>query len=731
MKYQHNFKLVSKSPFTRIYHADKKYVRLDFFTHMLRVSIYENEEDLLPTFSICPGTSKMPKRGRKRLSIENLKQVRQNDDDVFKIDDIKIKLDLKNFLLSYYLDSDLLFQDREILAYNFENEMGKGSYHYISREEDEHIYGLGDKTGNVNKTKQHFRFETFDALGFDANSSDPLYKQIPFYICKNKVGSYGIYYDTYSNGEIDFGKEHNNYYKPYKYVHFEEESMVYYVIFGSVEEIIQRFTYLTGKSFLPPKWSFQYCGSTMAYTDSAHPLDSFHEFEKKCDEYHITCGGFYLSSGYTQIGDKRCVFHWNKEKFPDPKGFADEFLSRGIHFLPNIKPAFLTSHPLYEYIKEKGWFLHYLNGEPYVFPFWGGMGSYLDFTNEDAFDFWTECVKKNLVDLNYASIWNDNNEYDIHDDEVYAFGFNKPIQAKLIRPLFSLLMMMASNEAVDSSKRHMAVTRSAVMGFQRIGQTWTGDNNTSFSDFRGNHKMAMTASLTGFTFIGQDIGGFAGKRPDEELFLRWISYGVFTPRFTLHSWNDDGSSSMPWLYPELKDKVIPLFALRERLLPYIYSEAMKAIENYHPLIYPIFLKYPNYDEESDFFFMGDSIISCPIFDQGKEEIFISLPEDRFYIPNTSEMFYEGTIENKPGDLPIYFIKEGSVIPTKVNGKNHFDIYPLKEGKIECHFYEDDSSLENPYRIIEVTCEKDKVFISGIFDNEEVSLYDSLNRRLEK
>ncbi len=730
MKYHHKFALVSKDDYSRTYYADGKYVRLDFFAHMLRVAIYEDEDSLFPTFSVCPGTSEMPQDGRKRLSTEGLSRLKQDKDDEFKIDDVTIKVDLENFRISYFLGEKKIFADREILSYNFEGEMGKGSYHYLSREEDEHIYGLGDKTGPINKNKHSFKLETFDALGFSSLSSDPLYKQIPFYICHNSVYSYGIYYDTYSNGEINFGQEHNNYYEPYKYVHFEEEALVYYVIFGSVEEIVTHFAYLTGKSFYPPKWSFSYCGSTMAYTDADKPLDSFKEFFSKCKEYEIAPGGFYLSSGYTSIDGKRCVFNWNKEKFPDPKGFADDMGKRGIHLLPNVKPAFLTTHPFYEYIKKNGWFLHYEDGSPYVFPFWGGEGSYLDFTNPDAASFWSECVKKNLVDLGYSSIWNDNNEYDIHDEGVYAYGFGHPIKAKLIRPLFSLLMARASFEGVKNKNGYMAVTRSACAGFQRQAETWTGDNLTSFPDFKGNHKMAMTSALTGFAFIGQDIGGFAGEKPSEELFLRWIAYGLFTPRFTLHSWNPDGSSTMPWLYPSRKEEVKKLFAFRAKLLPYLYSEAINAVDDYHPMIYPLFLKYPSYDEESDMFFCGSSIIAAPIFEEGEKERECLLPEGRFYL---KDKLVEGRllIENEPGDLPIYFVKEGSIIPLEENGKTIFSLYPLESGEFSYTFHEETERKEHTSRLIKVKCLDTEIIVEGLKDEEEVKLIDYKKRLVRK
>ena len=720
MKWHHKFELIEKGDSYRLYQSDNVLARLDFFNHILRVAIYKKDEYLFPTFSICPGESKMPRHGRNRLSVDGFDLISQKDK--LKIDDIDIDVNLDNFLISYSKNGKLLFSDREIMAYNFEGELGKGSYHYVSREDEEEIFGLGDKTGLVNKAKRHFKMETFDAMGFDANSSDPLYKQVPFYICRNKVGSYGIFYDTYSNGELDFGKEINNYYPHYKMARFEEEPLVYYVIFGSVSEIVSRFIYLTGKAALPPKWTFKYVASTMTYTDADNADERLHEFLSLLNKYNIDCGGFYLSSGYTQIGEKRYVFNWNKDKIPDPKKLAEDFKKQGLHFLPNIKPAFLTDHPLYKQIEEKGWFLHYEDGNAARFPFWGGEASYLDFTNDEAFDFWTDCVKKNLVEYGYESIWNDNNEYDIHDENVFAHGFGKEIKAKLIRPLFPLLMTMASNEAVNHDKRVMAVSRSGVAGLERIAQTWTGDNRTSFEDFRANHKMAMTMALSGYRLFGQDIGGFAGPRPEEELFIRWIQYGLFTPRFTLHSWKADGSVTMPWLYPSLIPVVQKLFAFRKALVPYLYSAANEAIEDYKPLIYPLFLTFDGYDVESDMFMCGPSILSSPVFDKGVRKLHISLPknEEGWYLKDKL-VSGEIDVDTPIDDLPIYFIKAGSVIPLEEDGEIVFNIYPIKNGSFEYRFYNDESKNNN-YRVIKVKCDNYKVAIQGLLPDEKVIIH---------
>ncbi|MBO7352819.1 MAG: hypothetical protein J6U61_01025 [Lachnospiraceae bacterium] len=675
MKYDHRFNLISGEGSTYCFKEADINARLDFFENMLRVAVFRDGSRLFNTFSVCPD-GEMPYEGRDKLSVSGLSRVTPDvsgDDDTctFSFGNLRLMLEKKNFLISHFLSGKLLFKDREYMAYNLDGELGRGACHYLSREEDEYIFGLGDKSGDVNKNKRTFKLGTTDSMGFDASCSDPLYKHVPFYICRNSVGAYGIYYDTYADGAFDFGREHDNYYSPFKSFRCEDDSLVYYVFYGSVPQIVNAFSRLTGGTFLPPEWTLKYCGSTMAYTDADNAGEQLEGFLKQCDRYGISPGGFYMSSGYTQIGEKRYVFHWNTDKIPSPERLSGIFREHGTEFLPNIKPCFLDDHPMYKTIAENGWFLKNADGTPAKFPFWGGMGSYLDFTNREAASFWTECVRKNLVDKGYYSTWNDNNEYDVPDENVMAAGFGTPIRAKLIKPLFSFLMTRASLEACKDIGNKTAVSRCGIAGAARIASTWTGDNRTSFADFRYNHKMAMTMSLSGIYNFGQDIGGFAGPKPSKELFLRWIQYGIFTPRFVLHSWNPDGSSNMPWLYEDEIDTVKRLFDLREALIPYLYAQMERSVRTYDPVIYPVFLKDPDYDPESDVFFFGDDILACPIFDEGAEEVEVKLPEGKWQLgrelPDNADAagVYEGgetvKIHCSMRDLPVFFVRAGSKV----------------------------------------------------------------------
>ena len=664
MKFDHRFRLKEAGQSVRVYEADGVSARLDFFEHILRVAIVRRDVPLLKTWSVCPD-GEMSLMGRDKLSTDGFApvapKITEDENTVsFTLDGVRFSVELKNFRITASTDRGVLYRDRSGLAYNFDGELGKGSAHYTDRFAGQRVFGLGDKCGAVNKANRRFTLAATDSMGFSAEYSDPLYKQIPFCICAHSAGSYGLYYDTYSNGTVDFGVEHDNYFEPFSSIRFDEENLVFYLILGTPMEIIRRFNALLGGIAPTPLWAFRYCGSTMEYTDAPDADARLRGFLSQCEQNGIKAGGFYLSSGYTQLGNHRCVFHWNTDRIPSPEALAAHFEAHGVRLIPNVKPAFLTDHPLYERIAKNGWFLHYADGTPARFPFWGGMASYLDFTNPGAYAFWKDCVKTQLVEKGYRHIWNDNNEYDVPDESVLADGFGTPVPAARIRPLFSYLMARASREACPDAEP-FNVSRCAIAGTQRVASTWTGDNFTSFPELRWNHKQAMTMAMTGFLFFGPDIGGFAGPKPSEELFLRWLQYGVFLPRFTLHSWKPGNPSTMPWLYPDLLPAVTRLFDLRERLIPYLYAEAERCRKLNEPLIRPVFLLDPAYDPESDCFLLGNNILVCPVFDEGATEITVTLPQFGVWrLRGEGEPRPSGetlTVPCSMTDLPVWFTRD--------------------------------------------------------------------------
>lgn len=738
MKFRHDFNLVEYTPNHRLYACDDINARLDFVDeNILRVAIYRHGEDLLPTFCINPyGEPNSPARNRLdtcdfRFDEPAVVEL-ENGEQITMSNGVKINVDFHNFLLSYEVDGEILFQDRKPLSYNLENEFGRGYFHYISREENEKIFGLGDKSGFMNKSGRTFKIETTDSMGFDAECSDPLYKHIPFYICENEVGNYGIFYDTSATSYMDFGVEHNNYYEPYKYFKTDDNCIVYYVFFGSKLEILRSFVRLCGKQAFPPKWSFDYCASTMAYTDADNANEEMNNFLENVKKLDLSCSGFYLSSGYTSIGAGRYVFNWNKDKFPNPKEFVKAFNDNNIHIIPNIKPAFLDSHPMYDMIAQKGWFVKNEDGTPFVTQFWDGLGSYLDFTNQEAYDFWGSQVKEKLLDLGMDATWNDNNEFDIKDWDatVKGFGYGR-IKARDIRPSLTYLMVKSSYEAQlkqNPAKRPFLSTRSGSIAVRRMAQTWTGDNMTSFHDLYYCHYLGLTLSMSGMFFYGHDLGGFSGDMPSRELLLRWIQHGIFEPRFTIHSWNEDGSATMPWSYDDIVDDVRNIFSQRKQLLPYLYNCAYNSVSYDEPMNAPLFLYYDDedIDEDCESFLVGRDVLVTCVLDEGIENISAYLPEgDDWYL---GDKLYEGG-QNVYLNIPAtskmpYFVRSGCVFPTD-EGEYGFDseekltftVYPLKSGMFQSSFFDDDGE-SFMYKYGKCT----RLFFSVICEENEITVF---------
>lgn len=709
-KFNHSFQLAEKTSNYRIYTCDDNFARIDFVSDScVRVAIYKNEKSMLPTFSVAPDND-FSQSGRIRLDTSGFQlsspAVAQNEGvDNFSLPcGITVELQKNNFLLKYYQGGSLLFADRAPLAYNFANEFGRETYHYITRMPGERIFGLGDKTGDLNKSGRAFRIETTDCMGYNAGESDPLYKHIPFYICENSVGCYGIFYDTADTSYMDLGKEINNYYPPYKYFKTEDDCLVYYVFFGSKLSVLQQFARLCGKQAFPPKWSFDYCASTMAYTDAPDSHEKMNGFLQKLAETDLSCKGFYLSSGYTSIGHQRFVFNWNTEKFPDPKQFIEQFSKQGIELIPNIKPAFLDNHPLYNEIADQGWFIKNADGTPFVTEFWDGLGSYLDFTNPEAFSFWKSKVTEALLDYGITCTWNDNNEFDIKDSGALAEGFGSgSVSASRIRPILTYLMVFASYQAQMAKNprlRPFLSSRSGNIAVRRFAQTWSGDNRTEFSDLRYCHYIGLTMSLSGFYFYGHDLGGFSGDMPSRELLLRWLQHGIFEPRLTIHSWNADGSATMPWSYPDIVPAVHKIFAQRKQLLPYIYNCANNAVENEIPMNAPAFMYFDDKALYShpDSMMLGKDIFVAFVFDEGEQTLSAYLPKGANWYLNGK--LYEGgkTVELivAPTDEMPYFVREGCVLPTdeapygfQSDEEIVFTVYPLRNGSFKSRFFTDD------------------------------------------
>lgn len=696
---------------------------------VLRVLFIENELKLDKTWLVAPGMDDINKEGRDRMDISSFSLPKfsyeiEDEACIVETSKIKVVFDLNGMKAKWYAKIDerevLFAKDRSTQSYNISGSLGKGVYHYLERNLDEQYYGLGEKSGNVDKHGKRYRMMSLDPMGYDAEFTDPLYKHIPFYITRNmNTGiSFGIFYDNLSTSIFDMGNELDNYHGFYRYYNAEDGDLDYYIILGpNVKNVTQRFSWLTGKTIFMPKWSIGYSGSTMSYTDAPNAQEQLQHFIKDCETHDIPCDSFQLSSGYTSIGNKRYVFNWNYDKVPTPKELSKTFMDNGLRLCANIKPALLIDHPMFKELKENNMFvLNEEANEPEIAQFWDELGAYLDFTNPDSYDWWKSQVTEKLLEYGIECTWNDNNEYEIWNGNAKANGFGDEINISQIRPLQSLLMMKASYEAQKEyapDKRPYLISRSGCPGMQRYVQTWSGDNRTSWKTIKYNIKMGIGLSLSGVYNTGHDVGGFSGPAPDPEMLVRWVQNGIFHPRFTIHSWNDDATVNEPWMYPEVTSYIRTLIKFRNRITPYIYNLLYRAHKHYEPMLRPTFYEFENDAntfKENDDFMLGDSMLVASVVEKEKyqREVYLPETEDGWYDFNTEKWFKGGQVVTVPAPLDYtpLLIKGGSIIPindaditfkTKDRDERGFMLFPHRNsGETVYRLYEDDGTT-NDYK----------------------------------
>jgi alpha-glucosidase len=674
------------------------------------------------TFAIAPGTEDVAQDGRDRFDLAGFTQPEfafEANTESLQIETAAIRLTvrLEGFFCSWALRSRIEWlpaaSDRPTQAYNF-GWWDERVYHYLRRERDEKYFGLGERAGDMNRSGQRYRLTNIDAMDYSAQTSDPLYKHIPFYItCRPGAGlAFGLFYDTLSDCVFDFGKELDNYHGPYRTFTADYGDLDYYFIAGPrVDQVVPRFTWLTGRPAFMPKWGLGYSGSSMAYTDASDAQARMAEFIERCSEHDILCDSFHLSSGYTSIGDRRHVFTWNRSKFPDPTALAQSYLAKGIRLCANVKPCLLRDHPLFAEAAASGLLIADPKGEPSWVQFWDGIGAYLDFTQPKTLAWWKAKVKETLLDYGIAATWNDNNEFEIWTGKALAHGFGQPYPARECKPLQSLLMMRASREAQKEhapNNRPFLVSRSGGVGMHRYAQTWSGDNSTSWETLKYNLKMGLGLALSGVSNTGHDIGGFSGPAPDPELFVRWLQFGVFMPRFSIHSWNEDGTVNEPWMHPNATPSVRELIKLRYRLIPHLYNLLWRYHRAYEPMVRPTFFDFPDDPQcwrEGDEMMVGPSLLAAPVVEAGQVQREVYLPFGaHWYDFWSGEVFKGGQTITRPAPWtrPVLFARESSAIPVnvaaqtfaaRVDSRSFMIFPPIGSGAFTMENFEDDGESE--------------------------------------
>ena len=604
---------------------------------------------------------------------------------------------------------------------------------YSRMQEDDCFYGFGEKAGNLNKNKEFLRERATDAMGYDAEKTDTLYKHIPFYIRLNRgtKKAVGLFYHNFYESVFNMGKEKSNYWPRYTYWQADGGDIDLFLLGGNtLKKIVDNYTLLTGRPALLPKRALGYQGSSMYYPELEKDSDeAVLNFIDTIKEEGFPIDGFHLSSGYTSVNGKRCVFTWNTERFKNPRAYFAAMNEKGAQNVPNVKPGILLCHPWFDEFNKKDVFVKdSKNPDAYaVGSWWGGDGAFWDYTRPEARRAWKDYLIENIIDVGTDSVWNDNCEYDslLDKDAICDFDGKGGTIGRL-KPLMCTIMCRLAGEAVEehnADARPYVVCRSGSSGIQKYAQTWCGDNFTSWKSLQYNIPIITGMGLSGQPNEGADIGGFAGPAPGEELFVRWVQNGIFQPRFSIHSASNDNTVTEPWMFRDSAPLIRDAVLLRYRMTPYLYSAEYEASRTGAPIMRALVYEFQNdekvYDESFEFLY-GRDLLIANVIEPGAKTKKVYLPAGcKWYDWNDKFKCFEGgqTIE-VPVDMTSIpmFIREGAIIPMADNQLMsmerdhmtalHLILAPGKESSGYTLY--DDDGVSNDFR-------------SGVFRRTEISM----------
>ena len=605
----------------------------------------------------------------------------------FRTKKLRIEFDVNPICIRLY-DNDGTELYSSLTGNPFTYDTNHRVTHYSRMNEDDCFYGFGEKCGSLNKNKKFLRQRATDAMGYDPQNTDTLYKHIPFYIRLNRQTrkAIGVFYHNFYESVFNMGCEKSNYWPRYTYWQSDGGDIDIFFIGGNeIRRIVNNYTYLTGRPALLPKRALGYQGSSMYYPELERDSDdAVLNFIDTIKAEGFPIDGFHLSSGYTSQNGKRCVFTWNTERFKNPREYFSAMNDKGAQNVPNVKPGILLCHPWFnEFVSKNVFVKDSKNPETFaVGCWWGGDGAFWDFTKPEARRAWKEYLIANVIDIGTNSIWDDNCEYDsILDKDAVCDFDGKTGTIGELKPLMCTIMCKLGGDAVrehDPNARPYIVCRSGSAGIQRYAQTWCGDNYTSWETLRYNIPIITGMGLSGQPNEGADIGGFAGPAPSEELFVRWVQNGIFQARFSIHSASNDNTVTEPWMFKNSSDIIRDAILFRYRMTPYIYSLEYEASLTGSPIMRALVYEFQNdpnvYDESFEFMF-GRDILVANVIEEGAKSRRVYLPAGTKWYSWSNNYWsddyhcYEGgqtidvpvTIESIP-----MFIREGAVIPIAEN-----------------------------------------------------------------
>ncbi|MGP8250527.1 MAG: TIM-barrel domain-containing protein [Terracidiphilus sp.] len=561
---------------------------------------------------------------------------------------------------------------------------------------DEHYFGLGDKTGPLDRRNEAFTLWNTDAYRFQ-ESTDPLYKSIPYFMAFRAGRAAGVLLDNTWRSSFDFGKE-----LPDAYSFGSVNGPIdYYLFYGPTpRQVVETYAWLTGTPPLPPLWSLGYQQSRYSYESQARVLAIANHLRAD----HIPADAVYLDIDYQ---DHNRPFTVNHATFPDLKDLMAKLKAEDFHAVMitdlHIANYPEPTYPPYDTGIAGDNFVKNPDGSIYSGKVWPGASVFPDFTRQQTRAWWGTLYREFKRD-GADGFWNDMNEPSvfntptatmpvsvIHRIDEPGFTPRTATHAE-IHNVYGMQNARATYDGlltIDPNTRPFVLTRATYAGGQRYAATWTGDNSSTWNHLRMTTPMIENLGLSGFAFTGADVGGYSGS-PSMELLTRWFEVAAFQPIDRDHT--EKGTTDQePWVGGPAQEAIRRHFIeARYRLMPYFYTLADEASRTGLPMVRPLFLEFPNAASDghpidldngatAEFMLGPDVLVAPSPYPDEPDAYSVEFPTALWYdfwtgepvklpppdppIPGAPDrtVRYSTSVSPRLAELPVY-VRSGAILP---------------------------------------------------------------------
>jgi len=501
----------------------------------------------------------------------------------------------------------------------------------------EKIYGCGESFTSLNKVGQKINLFVTDPQGPE---TDMMYKPIPFFM-SNK--GYGVFMHTSAPATCDFGASYIGTTK----IFMADETMDMFVFLGDPKTILDEYTNVTGKSPVPPLWSFGTWMSRITYFSQEEGM----EIAKKLRDNKIPADVIHFDTGWYGI-DWQCDYKFASDRFADPQKMVKDLLKQGFHISLWQLPYFTPKNAFYNELVEKNLAVKNMNGSlPYE-------DAVLDFSNPETVKWYQEKLA-GLLKLGVGAIKVDFGEAAPLNNGLYASGKSGLYEHNIYPVRYNKAVYEITKSTTGDG---IIWARSAWAGSQRYPLHWGGDaannSNAMLSSLRGG----LSFGLSGFSYWSHDIGGFVQSAP-EELYRRWLPFGMLTSHSRVHG----APPTEPWLYnKDFTDYFRKCAEMKYRLMPYVYSQANICSQKGLPMVRALFVEFPDDPGAwmiEDQYMFGESMMVAPLFSSETLRTLYLPGKDKWVDYQTGKVYSPGWNDIEAGELPIVIlVRDHTILP---------------------------------------------------------------------